>query len=1379
MNKNSVVAIAQKCTFTNVSLSSEEGDMVQGQCGSCIFILSTVEVITNNITVNQCTFTNCGGVGDGGAIYAELQGIDISGCKFVNCYSQSPNKMDNGGAVSLVGFNALSYEMFSGNIFENCSCSRAGGALYVFCHDKETSSKIIRESDQDQYVIRIFNCNFTKCKSGEEGGAISSGIIDEQSHSWGDNDMRLSTCHFIECESKKGGAIFFQDGDEDGDEETGISSCYFTNCYASSGEGYAISCRSYKLTMSYSFFYDHTRTVESPNGVTPSIVYINMDETAPMVSDLTFERNPQVSALTIITKSPTTLERVNFNDYHCESYSQHPCISLDSWSIKDTLTLSGCRFTNISNVQCISSIITNFETNVTSCEFKNISAHLSPGYILQYGACIASLSSRANLIVEDSSFTEVEVIEGHGGAIYALAESLDIKQCKFIRCRVSSSKSESSEDPSPQGGAIYLDASTGKEEETIQNCTFENCTSIYSGGAIFVYCYDQNVSLSNERHAIHIHYCNFTHCKSEVEGGAISSGVKLANRPIEGDDDFCISYCHFVECESGRGGALYFQDGTKDGDEETNIHNCTFINCYSSGETHEGYSIYCRSYRINMTGCVFRLHKRGNDAKTNCIVYVETNEEDVSPSIASLTFDDNTGVSGLVVKSKMLTTISHLVFNNTADNSPCINLDNWATEKNVIIENSIFSNIINARCITTLTLTQTFQGIVRNCQFINNRVVKSQRGEYLSGCGASILCQNNGNLFISHCNFTNNLAELHGGAVYAETNAIELSLCRFELCAAAPYDEDGRGGALYLNQTASGDFEFSSGNVFINCTASYSGGGMYIYCRDVNSRSAREDDDNQYQILVLTCNFTNCSSGVEGGALSSGLVNPETESTEGDNDLYIATCYFRCCESVKGGALYFQDGTLEGDEETHINLCHFYDCYATGEKHEGYAIHCRSYRIYIDTCEFFYHKPRKDGESGCIVYVETNEADVTPNLSTLLFNDNHNIPSIVVRSKQSVTLATSVFSSSPLHINDEWDVSEILFSGCIFQHNSGEKGGSVYISSSAQSSRSSRQTKILSETRFVFQQCQFVNSTAKQGGAIYADSITELVLEECAFYNSTASENGGAVYTSVQSEISKCNFSQTTSPKGAAIFAVLDNNINISDITLDISKEEGVSAILVSGGNSSNKVSFSGSGCFISSGKSETDKSADFIEFESEGSLSIEGDMCFSGSLDESIKLPPGSSINNKNWFNCDRCPAPPPPTVWNPSDGAPVKPTPSVNTSYTAGPGDSTDVTTRSKSKLSAGAIAGIVVGCVAFVAIILFIILFFVLRRGNVPAPNPTEIASQEVESVFNNETTNQGAASPFWTQEINVNPTLSNDGYADQGNEDPFVREFEEGY
>lgn len=72
---------------------------------------------------------------------------------------------------------------------------------------------------------------------------------------------------------------------------------------------------------------------------------------------------------------------------------------------------------------------------------------------------------------------------------------------------------------------------------------------------------------------------------------------------------------------------------------------------------------------------------------------------------------------------------------------------------------------------------------------------------------------------------------------------------------------------------------------------------------------------------------------------------------------------------------------------------------------------------------------------------------------------------------------------------------------------------------------------------------------------------------------------------------------------------MLENDINITDITIDIAKE-GLSAILVSGGYNSNRLTFSGSGCLISSGdNSAGTSSASIIDFESH---IIGDDMWFS-----------------------------------------------------------------------------------------------------------------------------------------------------------------------
>ncbi|KAK8897765.1 hypothetical protein M9Y10_015731 [Tritrichomonas musculus] len=171
--------------------------------------------------------------------------------------------------------------------------------------------------------------------------------------------------------------------------------------------------------------------------------------------------------------------------------------------------------------------------------------------------------------------------------------------------------------------------------EYLYNNTFVNCSTWHGGGGIFVYCGDvktrRSIQDSDEsQYAIVITHSNFTDCKSEIEGGTISSGI-IVNGKAEGDNDMEIEETYFIRCKSGRGGALYFQDCTKEGEEETILRNCQFIDCYVTGEAKEGYDIYCKSYRITLTGCIFKDHLRGSKVKTSSIEYIETNEAEVAP----------------------------------------------------------------------------------------------------------------------------------------------------------------------------------------------------------------------------------------------------------------------------------------------------------------------------------------------------------------------------------------------------------------------------------------------------------------------------------------------------------------------------------------------------------------------------------------------------------------------------------------------------------------------------------------------------------------------------------------------------------------------------
>ncbi|KAK8858361.1 hypothetical protein M9Y10_013464, partial [Tritrichomonas musculus] len=1418
---HSVKVTLFRCQFENNSLENigTTGKNIL-PFGSSIYLQGRAEA-----TISQCNFTNNTASLCGGAIYAETQSVALNVNRFVKC-SSSGTKENHGGYGGAVYLNQQSeevmieenYELLSGNTFIDCHSTISGGAIFVQCYDEFNRKRSIRDIDDEdhKFVVVISSSIFTDCSSGVEGGAIGSGRLGEgiggEQTMIGTNDMKISDCNFTRCESGKGGALYFQDGTKEGDEETVIENSHFYECYANGTEheGYAISCRSYQITVKNCDFHDHhSNDGIAQYGTRDCVVYVetNEEEVQPTISGLTFENNNAVSGLivNVSSKNQVVVSGLKFINIQGEA-----CINLDLWDAKTHVRIENSEFNNVHNSRCILASNKDHSVKVTlfRCQFENNSLEnigTTGKNILPFGSSIY-LQGRAEATISQCNFTN-NTASLCGGAIYAETQSVALNVNRFVKCSSSGTK----ENHGGYGGAVYLNQQSEEvmiEEnyELLSGNTFIDCHSTISGGAIFVQCYDEfnrkrsirDIDDEDHKFVVVISSSIFTDCSSGVEGGAIGSG-RLGEgiggeQTMIGTNDMKISDCNFTRCESGKGGALYFQDGTKEGDEETVIENSHFYECYANGTEHEGYAISCRSYQITVKNCDFHDHHSNGIAQhgtRDCVVYVETNEEEVQPTISGLTFENNNAVSGLTVNvsSGQNIEITELHFNHIRGDEPCINLDLWQSNKFITILDSTFSNVQNARCIMTKQSEHHLKIKFTKCKFENNAFTNTYPStDFILPYGSSIYLQGEAEIIIDHCNFTNNTAVCGGGAIYAETQSIELSSNRFVDCSVSGQGNQGYGGAVFLNQELEGEseeeenYERVTGNIFINCHSSISGGAIYVHCHDEkHKRSIRDIDDENHKFVVVIemSNFTDCSSGVEGGAICSG--KPE-ESFEGEvsttavgtNDMKIAYCYFTRCESGKGGALYFQDGTKEGDEETVIENSHFYECYANGTEHEGYAISCRSYKIIINKCEFHGHKRASSAKTTSILFAQTNEDEVAPELYSLMFFDNPNVPPLLLLSIKPIVLSNSVFSSSPLRITDSWSTTQISFVSCFFTQNSGVNHGSVSISNEQANAKS------LSDSKFVFENCQFVNNSGKQGGSLYANYAKQLTLESCAFYNSVATENGGTIYSSVNTQITNCNISQSSATKGSAIFIKLDNNVTITNITMDLQKKAGQTALFITGGSNFNHLRFEGSGCFISSGRDTNDNTPDFIESDSPGSIVFAGDMCFSESQDHSIKLPKGVTLNS-NWFNCDRCSAPPPPPTFTfTTIPTPFSPTPSTNMTYSPTPGDGSNSSTKSKSKLSGGAIAGIVVGIIVVIALIILLVIFLIRRKDNTAAA-PQDSVSQEVDSgTFSNEQEN-----PLWSEDFGSNgkpmysPSVDNPNFENPVNEDPFIKEFEEGF
>ena len=180
-----------------------------------------------------------------------------------------------------------------------------------------------------------------------------------------------------------------------------------------------------------------------------------------------------------------------------------------------------------------------------------------------------------------------------------------------------------------------------------------------------------------------------------------------------------------------------------------------------------------------------------------------------------------------------------------------------------------------------------------------------------------------------------------------------------------------------------------------------------------------------------------------------------------------------------------------------------------------------------------------------------------------------------------------------------------------------------------------------------------------------------------------------------------------------------------------------------------------------------------YIESDSPASIVFTGDMCFSESMANSVKLPSNANFDEK-MFTCTSCEAPVAPPSIPPS-------IPFTNIFTGNETDDENGSSSNSKSKIGGGAIAGIVIAIVVVIVLIVLLVVFLIRRKNVAQQEQQHDAANQEIAS--DNFTMGQ-ETNPIWSEEVrsNDNPifNLSIDGNVENMiNDDPFVKEFEEGF
>ncbi|MBR3226232.1 MAG: prepilin-type N-terminal cleavage/methylation domain-containing protein [Atopobiaceae bacterium] len=166
---------------------------------------------------------------------------------------------------------------------------------------------------------------------------------------------------------------------------------------------------------------------------------------------------------------------------------------------------------------------------------------------------------------------------GNGGAIYIERGTLNVTGSNYKDCHSTSTTNRQG------GGAIWTSATSF----TASGCTFDNCSAIDQGGAVF-YRVDNTYSYRKST-ICDLSDCNFTNCSANAAGGLEIDAFNTT-----------LTNCHFTDCRAiqrnGGGFNVWIHD-SNDNAEDTSlvVEGCSFTRCILTSTKNTGYGGALRS----------------------------------------------------------------------------------------------------------------------------------------------------------------------------------------------------------------------------------------------------------------------------------------------------------------------------------------------------------------------------------------------------------------------------------------------------------------------------------------------------------------------------------------------------------------------------------------------------------------------------------------------------------------------------------------------------------------------------------------------------------------------------------------------------------------
>lgn len=430
----------------------------------------------------------------------------------------------------------------------------------------------------------------------------------------------FENCQFKKCSSNIGGAIYLDNNDKV-QYELGINRCTFNECSAPTG--CSLYCQVTKLDLSHSVFD------KMIGGYSIFYVNINTEGAETRVTNCSFVNNCHriefgSSSSDLPKGSSITFTKCTFKDNKAPENqggggdggigplldsSELPVTSLfDLTYVKsETISFDACTFDH-NGYQCISQssdIISN--VHIDKCIFSNNYDY--PGCAI----CAMTCDKNRKMIVENCQFLNNiakpnDYVNYISGCVIAFSNSIEFKGINNFKGNEVYGKDDESEYHRSFGGSLFI-VQDEPEEYVISNLIIENSYSQHYGGGMAIWAGDfDGTKPGLKSEFVRVENCQFINCSAGKQGGAIRCGFEREDEDGERqwDNDVNISHCTFTRCKAPKAGALYFQDGDPDGDEETVIQYCKFYSCIG----YTGSAIICQSYKFELSHSIFTGSRR-------------------------------------------------------------------------------------------------------------------------------------------------------------------------------------------------------------------------------------------------------------------------------------------------------------------------------------------------------------------------------------------------------------------------------------------------------------------------------------------------------------------------------------------------------------------------------------------------------------------------------------------------------------------------------------------------------------------------------------------------------------------------------------------------